>query len=136
MVNSLNFQLTNELLKPSQPTFQRQINVVSTLWINVEITLMRRWKWNKNLLRIFNFVQRWLNVSAWPWNNVETTLHNIDTTFYKRCFNVASTLVKAISNPIELLIIMNLQIDEVFPLLNEKKNLLTTQLLIKYYKIL
>ena len=28
----------------TQPTFQRRINVVSTLWINVEITLIRRWK--------------------------------------------------------------------------------------------
>ena len=27
---------------PSQPTFQRRINVVLTLWINVEITLIRR----------------------------------------------------------------------------------------------
>ena len=25
----------------TQPTFQRRINVVSTLWINAEITLMR-----------------------------------------------------------------------------------------------
>ena len=28
----------------AQPTFQRRINVVSTLWINVEITLIRHWK--------------------------------------------------------------------------------------------
>ena len=26
----------------TQPTFQRRINVVSTLWINVEITLIQR----------------------------------------------------------------------------------------------
>ena len=26
----------------TQPTFQRRINVVSTLWINIEITLIRR----------------------------------------------------------------------------------------------
>ena len=26
----------------TQPTFQRRINVVSTLWINVELTLIRR----------------------------------------------------------------------------------------------
>ena len=26
----------------TQPAFQRRINVVSTLWINVEITLIRR----------------------------------------------------------------------------------------------
>ena len=28
--------------------------VGSTLWINVEITLIRRWKWNKTWHRIFN----------------------------------------------------------------------------------
>ena len=58
----------------SQPTFQRRINVVSTLWINVEITLIRRWKWNKIRRRIFNVAQRWYNVGVWQWNNVETTL--------------------------------------------------------------
>ena len=58
-----------------RPTFQRRINVVSTLWVNVEITLIRRWKWNKIRRRIFNVVQRWYNV-AWnngAWNNVDTT---------------------------------------------------------------
>ena len=30
-----------------QPTFQRLINVIWTLWINIEITLIRRWIWNK-----------------------------------------------------------------------------------------
>ena len=28
-------------LRQTQPTFQRWVNVVSTLWINVEITLIR-----------------------------------------------------------------------------------------------
>ena len=49
----------------AQATFQRRINVVSTLWINVEITLIRQWKWNKI----------WCNVIARRWNNVETTLN-------------------------------------------------------------
>ena len=31
----------------NQPTFQRQINVVSTLRITDEIMLIRSWKWNK-----------------------------------------------------------------------------------------
>ena len=57
----------------SQPTFQRRINVFSTLWTNVEITLIRRWKWNKNRRRIFNFAQRWY-VGVRRWNNVETKL--------------------------------------------------------------
>ena len=34
----------------SQPTFQSRINVVSTFWINIRITLIRRW--------IFNVAQR------------------------------------------------------------------------------
>ena len=29
-------------IEVAQPTFQRRINVVSTLWINVEITLILR----------------------------------------------------------------------------------------------
>ena len=101
----------------SQPTFQRRINVVSTLWINVKITLIRRWKWNKIRRRIFNVVQRWYNVGARRWNdvettlhNVKTTLHNVDTKLYQRCFNLAWTLVKAILKPIGLVMIMDLQI--------------------------
>ena len=37
-IHSKNF----ESLGITQPTFQRRINVVSMLWINVEITLIRR----------------------------------------------------------------------------------------------
>ena len=99
---------------PSQPTFQRQINVVSTMWINVKITLIRRWKWNKIWRRIFNVAKRWYNVSARRWNNIETTLHNLEimkhnvtTTLIQRCFNLASTLVKPILNPIGLVMIVD-----------------------------
>ena len=136
----------------SQPTFQRRINVVSTLWINVKITLIRRWKWNKIRRRIFNVAQRWYNVSARRWNNVETTLHNVETTLHnvgttliQRCFNLASTLVKPILNPIGLVMIVDCEIVEymlntwiVFILLNEKTffyYILTIQLLMKYLKI-
>ena len=131
-----------------QPTFQPWVNVVSTLWINVEITLIRRWKWNKIRRRIFNVAQRWYNVSARRWNNVETTLHNVETTLHnvgttliQRCFNLASTLVKAILNPIGLVMIVDYEIVEcmlntriVFLLLNEKifYYILTIQLLMKY----
>ena len=82
-----------------QPIFQRRINVVSTLWVNVEITLIRRWKWKKIQCRIFNVPQRWYNVSARSWNNAETTLYNVETTLcnvgstlIQCCFNLASTL--------------------------------------------
>ena len=98
----------------SQSTFQRRIDVVSTFWINVEITLTQRWKWNKIRRRIFNVAQRWYNVSARRWNNVETTLHNVETTLHnvgttliQRCFNLASTLVKPILNPIGLVMIVD-----------------------------
>ena len=59
---------------------------------NVETTLIRRWKWNKTRRPIFNVAQRWNNVSARRWNNVETML-------IQRCFNLASTLIKGILNP-------------------------------------
>ena len=95
-----------------RPTFQRLINVIWTLWINVEITLIRRWIWNKIRGRIFNVAQRWYNVSARRWNNVETTLHNVGTTLIQRCFNLASTLVKAILNPIGLVMIVDREIVE------------------------
>ena len=97
----------------TQPTFQRRINVVSTFWINIEITLIRRWKWNKIGCQIFNVAQRWYNVSARRWSNVETTLQNVETTLHKfgttliqLCFNLASTLVKPILNPIGLVMIV------------------------------
>ena len=97
------------------------------LWINVEITLIRRRKWNKIRRRIFNFAQRWFNVSARRWNNVKTTLHNVGTTLIQCWFNLALTLVKSILNPIGLVIIVDCEIVEymlntwiVFILLNEK----------------
>ena len=95
------------LKKPeeTQPLFQHRINVVSTLWINVEITLIPRWKWNKIRRRIFNVAHHWYNVSAGRWNNVGTTL-------VQRCFNLASTFVKTILNPTGLVMIMDLLIHE------------------------
>ena len=103
----------------SQPTFQRWINVALMLWINVEITFIRRWKWNKIRRRIFKVAERWYDVSARRWNNVETTLHNVETTLHnvcttliQRCFTPASTLVKTILNPIRLVMLTDLQIHE------------------------
>ena len=83
-----------------QPTIQRQITVVSTLWINVQITLIRRWKWNKIRRRIFSVAQRWKNVGV----RLKQGSNNIDTTLPRCCFSVSSTLVKAISNPVGLVI--------------------------------
>ena len=50
------------------------INIASTMWINVERTLIRRWKWKKIRRRIFNVAQRWYNFGVRRWSNVETTL--------------------------------------------------------------
>ena len=41
-----------------------------------------------------------------------SALHNVGTTLLQHCFNLAWTLVKAILNPIGLVMIMHLQIDE------------------------
>ena len=68
------------IVQPSQhfnvgsTLFQRWINVVWTLWINIGITFIRRWKWNKIRRRIFNVAHCWYNVGVRHWNNVETTL--------------------------------------------------------------
>ena len=107
--------------------------------------MIRRWKWNNIRPRIFNVAQRWYNVSARHWNNVKTTLHNFGTTLIQCCFNLASTLVKAILNPIKLVMIVDCEIVEymlntwiVFILLNEIiffYYILTIQLLLKYQKI-
>ena len=40
--------------------------------------------------------------------DVEITLHNVDKKLYQRCFNVTSTLLNAIWNPIGPVMTMNL----------------------------
>ena len=87
---TLNKKILVGLMLP-QPTFKCRINVVPTLWINVEITLIRRWKWNKIRRRIFNVVQNWYNVSARYWNNVEATSKQRFIALIKRCFKVVSS---------------------------------------------
>ena len=112
------FLRINFFIDTTQPTFQRPINVVATLWITVEITLIRRWKWNKIRSRIFNVAQHWYNVGVQRRNNVKSTLDNLYATVFRRwtmsfqhCFNVVSTSVKAISKPIWLVKSMDLQKD-------------------------
>ena len=115
------------------------------LWINVEITLIRRWKWNKIRRRTFNVAQRWYNVSAQRWNNATQCRNNVGTTLIQRCFNLASTLVKAILNSIGLVMIVDCELVEqmlntwiVFILLNEKTcfcYILIIQPLMKYQKL-
>ena len=43
-----------------------------------------------------------------------STLRNFDTTLYQHFFNIASTLVNAISNPVGLVMIMDLQMREIY----------------------
>ena len=69
-----------QIRKTMQPTFQRRFNVVWTLWINVEITLTRRWKWNKIRGRIFNVA----NVDTTSVPNAEATLKQRCTTLVQR----------------------------------------------------
>ena len=99
----------------AQPTFRRRINVVSTLWINVEIPLIPRWKWNKIRRRFLNVAQRWYNVGVRRWNNVVqrqinvvSTSHNVVSTLiitlYQRFFNVASTLFKPTIQVVRMLV--------------------------------
>ena len=88
--------------------------------------------------RCFNFVDQ-------RWNNIKTTLHNVETTLIQRCFNLVLTLVKAIFNPIRLVMIGDCEIIEcivntwiVFILLNEETffyYILKIQLLMKYQKV-
>ena len=78
------------------------------LWISVEIALIWRWKWNKIWRRFFNVAQRWYSVGSLRWNNVETTLHNVDTTskqpcatLIQRCINIVLTSPQRCWNYIE-----------------------------------
>ena len=50
-------------------------------------------------------------IQHWCLTNVETTLHNVDTMFNQRCFNVTLMLVKVILNPVGPVMIVDLQID-------------------------
>ena len=99
-------------------------NVVDQRWNNVDPTL----KMEQNSTSNFQHCscRRWNNVET-TLHNVETTLHNVGATLIQRCFNLASTLVKAIFNPIGLVMIVGCKIVEymlntskVFILLNEK----------------
>ena len=138
--------LTNSRLLVRYLTLnQKKEKTEKETWVNVEITLIRRWKCSKIQRWVFNVAQLWHNFSTRCWNNFKTTLHNIGTTLIRRCFNLASTLVKAILNPMVLVMIVDCEIVEymlnkwiVFILLNEKTIfyfILTIQLLIKYQKI-
>ena len=76
------------LVGHAQPIFQRRINVVSTLWINVGPTLKMKQNPTSDFQRRTTLIQRQCC------NNVETTLHNVETTLHVvlRWCNVDTTL--------------------------------------------
>ena len=89
------FLRTNFFIDTTLLTIQRWMNVVSILQITVQITVIRRWKWSKIGIRVFNAAQYCYNVGVQGCNNVETTLHNVYATVFQhctmslqRCFNV------------------------------------------------
>ena len=87
--NNAVIDTTTEILKDiTQAIFQRRINVVLTLWINVETTLIRRWNWNKTRRWFINVVQRLYNVGLRRWNNFKTMFHNVETTSKQRCITL------------------------------------------------
>ena len=65
-----------------------------------------------NFQRCTTLIQRQCLTLKKRRNNVTQRRNSVGTTFIQRCFNLASTLVKVILNPIGLVMIMDLQIDE------------------------
>ena len=57
-----------------QPTFQRRINVVSTLWINVDPTLKMKQNPTSDFQRCTMLIQRLCPTLKQRWHNVDTTL--------------------------------------------------------------
>ena len=93
------FLKINFFIDTTQPTFQRRINVVSTFWITLEITLIRRGKRKKIRNRSFIVAQDWYKIGVKRWNNVKSTMHIVDgtvsqscATSFQRCFNGDMTL--------------------------------------------
>lgn len=89
----------------SQPTFQCWINIVTTWGIIIEMTLMRRWKWNKIRCWIFNVETTLEQHCAMLIHLGFQMLHNkcsfnVGMILFQSYFTVASTSAKAISIPI------------------------------------
>ena len=94
---------------------QRCFNVVDQRWNNVDTTLKMKQNPTSDFQRCTTLIQRespTMKKRRAALHNVQTTLPNVGTTLVQRFFNPASTLVKAILNPIGLVMVMVLQIDE------------------------
>ena len=94
---------------------QRCFNFVDQRWNNVDTTLKMKQNPTSDFQRCTTWIQRespTMKKRRTALHNVQTTLPNVGTTLVQRFFNPASTLVKAILNPIGLVMVMVLQIDE------------------------
>ena len=89
---------------------QRCFNVVDPRWNNVDATLKMKQNPTSDFKRCTTLIQRQRQTLKQRRSNV-TQRNNSGTTLIQRCFNLVSTLVKAILNPIGLVMIMDLQID-------------------------
>ena len=108
----------------SQPTFRRRINVVGQRWNNVDPTLKMKQNPTLDFQRYTMLIQRRCATLKQRWNNIDTTLSQL-------CSNLASTIVKAVSKSVGLLISTDsLNWWVRFILLNILNNILTIQLLI------
>ena len=72
-------------------------NVVDQRINNVDPTLKMKQNPTSNFQRCATLIQRWCATLKQRWNNVDTTLSQF-------CSNLASTLVKAVSKPVGLVI--------------------------------
>ena len=76
---------------------ERCFNVVDQRWNNVDPTLKMKQNPTSDFQRCTKLMQRQCPTLKQRWNNVDITLSRC-------CFNVSSTLVKAISKPVRLVI--------------------------------
>ena len=114
----------------TQPIFQRLINVVSTLWIN----LKQRWSDVANETKSDAGFSTLHNIDATLVSNVETMLkqrwYNFISTLFQRVLNMSKSYIK-ISRASDKYGFVNLWTDN-FILLNIFYNTLTIQLLINW----
>ena len=100
---------------------QRCFNIVDKSWNNVDPTLKMKQNPKSDFQCCLRLIQRQCatlkqhqNNVTQRGDNVAQRWYNVGTTLIQSCFKLASTLVKAMLNPVGLVIIMDLQIDEQF----------------------
>ena len=85
--------VNGNLIEISQRHLMAAGNVVSKLWINVQIFLIRRWKWKENPLsdfrRCIKLMQRQCLTLKQRRNNVAQRRYNFVSTFFQRSLDVS-----------------------------------------------